>query len=124
MELDSASWINLDSSLLEKLKGHGFTPPNDNAIPVKVITKPKIVYRVPEDIRRQIQLLNAKCDQQAKDHAAAIAVLNEINETLTGQLDTMTESRDKWRIWFFRLLGVNLVALLFWQRKRIRKIFA
>jgi hypothetical protein len=124
MDLDSAGWLNLDSSILQKMKAAGFTPPNDNAIPVKVITKPKIVYRVPDDIRRQIQLLSAKCDQQAKDHAAVIAKLNETIETLSGDLETMTNRRDKWRIWFFRLLAVNLVALLIWQRKRIRKIFA
>jgi hypothetical protein len=124
MDLDSADWFNLDTAVLQKMKAAGFTPPSDNTIPVKVITKPKIVYRVPDDIRRQIQILSAKCDQQAKDHAAAIAVLNETIETLSGQLDTMTGRRDKWRIWFFRLLAVNCIALLIWQRKRIRKIFA
>jgi hypothetical protein len=124
MDLDSADWFNLDTAVLQKMKAAGFTPPNDNAIPVKVITKPKIVYRVPDDIRRQIEILSAKCDQQAKDHAAYVSVLNKINENLSATVDIMTDSRDKWRIWFFRLLAVNCIALLIWQRKRIRKIIA
>jgi hypothetical protein len=87
-----------------------------NRTETRYITRRDTIVRTIED-GRKLSLL-------AKDHAAAIAVLNETIETLSGQLDTMTERRDKWRIWFFRLLAVNLVALLIWQRKRIRKIFA
>jgi hypothetical protein len=87
-----------------------------NRTEMRYITRRDTIVRTIEDGR--------KLSLQAKDHAAVVSQLNEINETLTGQLDTMTSRRDKWRIWFFRLLGVNCIALLFWQRKRIRKIFA
>jgi hypothetical protein len=87
-----------------------------NRTETRYITRRDTILRTIED-GRKLSLL-------AKDHEAAIIKLNETIETLSGQLDTMTSRRDKWRIWFFRLLAVNLVALLIWQRKRIRKIFA
>ena len=87
-----------------------------NRTETRYITRRDTILRTIED-GRKLSLL-------AKDHAAAITKLNETIETLSGQLDTMTSRRDKWRIWFFRLLAVNLVALLIWQRKRIRKIIA
>jgi hypothetical protein len=87
-----------------------------NRTETRYITRRDTIVRTIED-GRKLSLL-------AKDHEAAIIKLNETIETLSGQLDTMTSRRDKWRIWFFRLLAVNLVALLIWQRKRIRKIIA
>jgi hypothetical protein len=87
-----------------------------NRTETRYITRRDTIVRTIEDGR--------KLALQAKDHTAAITKLNETIETLSGQLDTMTSRRDKWRIWFFRLLAVNLVALLIWQRKRIRKIIA
>jgi hypothetical protein len=87
-----------------------------NRTETRYITRRDTIVRTIED-GRKLSLL-------AKDHEAAIIKLNETIETLSGQLDTMTTRGDKWRIWFFRLLAVNLVALLIWQRKRIRKIFA
>jgi hypothetical protein len=87
-----------------------------NRTETRYITRRDTIVRTIED-GRKLSLL-------AKDHAVAIGELNETIETISGQLDTMTSRRDKWRIWFFRLLAVNLVALLIWQRKRIRKIIA
>jgi hypothetical protein len=87
-----------------------------NRTETRYITRRDTIVRTIED-GRKLSLL-------AKDHAAAITKLNETNETISSQLDTMTSRRDKWRIWFFRLLAVNCIALLIWQRKRIRKIFA
>ena len=87
-----------------------------NRTETRYITRRDTILRTIED-GRKLSLL-------AKDHAAAITKLNETIETLSGQLDTMTSRRDKWRIWFFRLLAVNCIALLIWQRKRIRKIIA
>jgi hypothetical protein len=87
-----------------------------NRTETRYITRRDTILRTIED-GRKLSLL-------AKDHAAAIAKLNETIETISGQLDTMTGRRDKWRIWFFRLLAVNCIALLIWQRKRIRKIIA
>jgi hypothetical protein len=87
-----------------------------NRTETRYITRRDTILRTIED-GRKLSLL-------AKDHAAAIAKLNETIETISSQLDTMTGRRDKWRIWFFRLLAVNCIALLIWQRKRIRKIFA
>jgi hypothetical protein len=87
-----------------------------NRTETRYITRRDTIVRTIED-GRKLSLL-------AKDHAAAITKLNETIETLSSQLDTMTGRRDKWRIWFFRLLAVNCIALLIWQRKRIRKIFA
>ena len=87
-----------------------------NRLETRYITRRDTIVRTIED-GRKLSLL-------ARDHAAAITKLNETIETLSGQLDTMTSRRDKWRIWFFRLLAVNCIALLIWQRKRIRKIFA
>jgi hypothetical protein len=87
-----------------------------NPTETRYITRRDTIVRTIED-GRKLSLL-------AKDHAAAITVLNETIETLSADLDTMTSRRDKWRIWFFRLLAVNCIALLIWQRKRIRKIFA
>jgi hypothetical protein len=87
-----------------------------NRTETRYITRRDTIVRTIED-GRKLSLL-------AKDHKAAIIKLNETIETLSGQLDTMTSRRDKWRIWFFRLLAVNCIALLIWQRKRIRKIIA
>jgi hypothetical protein len=87
-----------------------------NRTETRYITRRDTIVRTIED-GRKLSLL-------AKDHAAAITKLNATIETLSGQLDTMTTRRDKWRIWFFRLLAVNCIALLIWQRKRIRKIIA
>jgi hypothetical protein len=87
-----------------------------NRTETRYITRRDTIVRTIED-GRKLSLL-------AKDHAAAITKLNETIETLSGQLETMTSRRDKWRIWFFRLLAVNCIALLIWQRKRIRKIIA
>jgi hypothetical protein len=87
-----------------------------NRTETRYITRRDTLVRTIED-GRKLSLL-------AKDHEAAIIKLNATIETLSGQLDTMTSRRDKWRIWFFRLLAVNCIALLIWQRKRIRKIIA
>ena len=87
-----------------------------NRTETRYITRRDTIVRTIED-GRKLSLL-------AKDHEAAIIKLNETIETLSGQLETMTSRRDKWRIWFFRLLAVNCIALLIWQRKRIRKIIA
>jgi hypothetical protein len=95
-----------------------------NRTETRYITRRDTILRTIED-GRKLSLL-------AKDHSAEIehinttivGVLRDNNEQLSADLDTMTERRDKWRIWFFRLLAVNLVALLIWQRKRIRKIIA
>jgi hypothetical protein len=87
-----------------------------NRTETRYITRRDTIVRTIED-GRKLSLL-------AKDHAAYVSVLNKINENLSATVDIMTDSRDKWRIWFFRLLAVNCIALLIWQRKRIRKIFA